>query len=274
MAVRALRSASGVHLEDMAVLIAHLKADPRSTSLVADVEAASAALKNQKESWDTQRHAVKEMRSCLANTDETLHSAVRAAHLVILEDGHNHRRAPKFLTYFPRGLVGIFTAPYADELQVVRSLAERCAQDSSPKIREQAPLLGAAADQMSTALERRTATMLAESVAYGQLQVKKIGAIETCRLIGHRLTELYPAERDRVRSYFRPVHRRARSTASATGAPASATEAAAFVPVPSLVSAPVPPPACAPAHPAGAAGRFEVSNPGWLARGRRPLGPG
>ena len=251
MAVRALRSASGVHLEDMAVLIAHLKADPRTTGFVPDVEAASAALKNQKEIWDTRRHAVKEMRSGLANIDETLHSVLRAAHLVILEDVHNHRRAPKFLTYFPRGLVGIFTASYGDELQMVRSLAELCAQDSSPKIREQAPLLGAAADQMSTALERRTATMLAESVAYGQLQVEKIGAIETCRLIGHRLTELYPAERDRVRSYFRPVRRRARSAAPATGAPASATESAATsAPVTPMASVPVPPPAFAPAPPA------------------------
>jgi hypothetical protein len=34
-----------------------------------------------------------------------------AAHLVILEDVHNNRRSPKFLTYFPRGLVGIFTTP-------------------------------------------------------------------------------------------------------------------------------------------------------------------
>ena len=249
MAVRALRSASGVHLEDMAVLIAHLKADPRSTSLVADVEAASAALKNQKESWDTQRHAVKEMRSCLANTDETLHSAVRAAHLVILEDGHNHRRAPKFLTYFPRGLVGIFTASYGDELQMVRSLAELCARDLSPKIQEQAPLLGAAADQMSTALERRTATMLAESVAYGQLQVEKLHAIDVCRRTVHRLTEMYPAERDRVRSYFRSTRRRARSTTPATGTPATAPASAPATEA-STTSAPVSPMASAPVLPA------------------------
>lgn len=229
-------------MEDMAVLIAHLKSDPRATELVAGVEVASAALKNQKESWDTQRHAVKETKSSLANIDETLHSAVRAAHLVILEDGRNNRRAPKFLTYFPRGLVGIFAAPYTDELHAVRSLAERCVQDPSPKIREQAGVLGPAAAQMSAALERRTATMLAESVAYGQLQVEKIRAIETCRRTGHRLTELYPAEQDRVRSYFRPIHRRARPAPPATGVPAPAAEApATSVPVPGAASAPVPP---------------------------------
>ena len=47
------------------------------------------------------------------------------SHLVILENGHNHRRALRFLTYFPRGLVGMSTASYTDELQVVRSLADR-----------------------------------------------------------------------------------------------------------------------------------------------------
>jgi hypothetical protein len=35
----------------------------------------------------------------------------------------------------------------------------------------------------------------------------KIRFIETCRRTGHRLTELYPSAQDRVRSYFRPIHR-------------------------------------------------------------------
>jgi hypothetical protein len=241
MAVRALSFAPGVHLEDMAVLIAHLRADPQAAGLVPEVEASAAELKTKKENWDTRRHAVKQAKSAAANIDETLHSAVRLAHLVILDDVRNNRRSPTFLTYFPRGLVGIFTAPYADELQVVRSLAELCAQDPGPKIREQAGLLGVAADPMSAALDRRTAALLAESVAYGQLQVGKIRAIETCRLVGHRLTEMYPGEQGRVRSYFRPIHRRARSTTPASGAPAPATEAsAASAPVPAVASGPVP----------------------------------
>lgn len=153
------------HREDMAVLVANLTADPRAARLGADLEAASTGLKNRKESWDTQRHAVKKTKSKVANIDETLHSVLRAVDLVIREDMHNNRRPPKFLPYFPRGLVGIFTVPCTDELQVVRSLAERCARDPSPKIREHARLFPAAADQMSTAIERRTATKLAESVA-------------------------------------------------------------------------------------------------------------
>jgi hypothetical protein len=237
MALRPLRSTTGAHLEDMAVLIAHLKSDPRASELVADVEAASAALKTQHETWNTQRHAVKETRSSLANIDETLHSAVRAAHLAILDDGRNNRHSPKFLTYFPRGLVGIFTTAYVDELQAVRSLAERCAQDPSPKVQEQAGLLQAAADQMNAALTSRTEALLAESVSFGQLQVEKLHAIDASRRTFHRLTELYPAERDRVRSYFRQVRRYARPTASATGAPA--TEAPAMEAP--ATSAPVPP---------------------------------
>jgi hypothetical protein len=246
MALRPLRSATGVHLEDLAVLIGHLKSDPRATELVGDAEAASAALKAQHESWNAQHHAVKEVQSSLANIDETLHSAVRVAHLAILDDVRNNRRDPKFLTYFPRGLVGIFTAAYVDELQAVRSLAERCAQDSSPKIQEQADVLRGAADQMEAALDRRTKAMLAESVSYGQLQVEKLLAVDTCRRTGHRLTELYPAERDRVRSYFRPTRRRARSTAPATDnvAPAtegSATDASAPATAALATSTPVPP---------------------------------
>jgi hypothetical protein len=242
MALRALRSATGVHLEDMAVLTARLKSDPQATELVADAEAASAALKTQHERWNARRHAVKETQSGLANIDETLHSAVRVAHLAILENVRNNRRDPKFLSYFPRGLVGIFTASYVDELQIVRSLAERCEQDQSPKIKEQAGLLQAAADQLSAALDRRTQAMLAESVSFGQLQVEKLHAIDASRRIGHRLTELYPAERDRVRSYFRPTRRRARPTLPATDSSAPSTEApATSAPVSPLVSAAVPP---------------------------------
>ena len=221
MSVRSMSYAPGVHQEDLAILEAHLQSDPRAADLVAEVQATSAGLKSQTEKWDTQRHAVKETNSAAANVDETLHSAVRAAHVVILEDVLNNRRSPKFLTYFPRGLVGIFTAPYTDELQAVRALAERCTQDPSPKIQEQASLLGTAADQMSAALDRRTAALLAESVAFGQLQVEKTRAIEICRRTGHRLTEIYPAQQDRVRSYFRPTRRRARPTLPATDAPAA-----------------------------------------------------
>jgi hypothetical protein len=235
MALRPLRSATGAHLEDMAVLTGHLKSDPRASDLVADVEAASAALKAQHETWSTRHHAVKETTSVLANIDETLHSAVRAAHLAILEDVRNNRRDPKFLTYFPRGLVGIFAAAYVDELQAVRSLAERCAQDPSPKVRDQAGVLQAAADQMNAALARRTEAMLAESVSYGQLQVEKLHAIDTCRRTGHRLTELYPAERNRVRSYFRQVRNRSHPPAPATGAPAPEAPAAA-APVPAALA--------------------------------------
>jgi hypothetical protein len=243
MALRELRSATGVHLEDMAVLIAHLRSDPRTAELVGDVEAASTALKTQYETWNTQHHAVKETRSGLANIEEALHSAVRVAHLAVLNEVRNNRRDPKFLTYFPRGLDGIFSAAYADELHAVRSLAERCAQDPSPKIQEQASVLRAAADQMSAALDRRTEAMLAESVSYGQLQVEKLHAVDACRRTSHRLTELYPAERDRVRSFFRQMRRRARPTAPATGDPEPAAEA------PATAASP-PPGAPAPVTPA------------------------
>jgi hypothetical protein len=70
MALRPLRSATGTHLEDMAVLIAHLRSDPRASELAADVEADSAALKTQHETWNTRNHAVEETQSGRANIDE------------------------------------------------------------------------------------------------------------------------------------------------------------------------------------------------------------
>jgi hypothetical protein len=211
MAVRALRYASGAHLEDMAYLIAHLKADPQAAELASNVEVSAAALKTQTETWSSNRHAVEEAQTRLENVDENLHDVVRTARDVILQDVHHSRRSPKFLTYFPRGLAAIFRTPYADQLRVVRSLAERCAQDPSPKIQDQVGLLTAAADQMHAAYEQRLDALVAESASYGQLQVQKIESIRMRRRVGHRLAELYPDDRDRVRSCFRLVYRRRRA---------------------------------------------------------------
>jgi hypothetical protein len=225
MAVRALRYAPEGHLEDMAYLIAHLKADPQAAELALNVEAASAALKTQSEGWRSTHHAVVAAQTGLENVAEISHNVVRTAHDVILDDVRHNRRSPKFLTYFPRGMVAIIRSPYLDELLAVRSLAQQCARDPSPKVREQGDLLRAAADQMHDAFERRAEARVAESVSYGQLQVQKLRAIDTCRRAGYRLAELYPDERDRVRSYFRQIYRRPREAAQTTAAPATEPEA-------------------------------------------------
>ncbi len=105
----------------------------------------------------------------------------------------------------------------------MQSLAERCAQDPSPRVRNQAGLLRAAAEQMQAAYERRADARVAETTSYGLLQVQKLQAIETCLRTGYRLAELYPHERDRVRSYFRLVHHRPRSKATMAEGAMSAT---------------------------------------------------
>jgi hypothetical protein len=223
MAVRALSSAPAEHLEDLAYLLASLKADPHATAFAPDLEAASVALRTQNEDWANKHFAVRETQTGLGNVDETLINVVRTAHAVILDDLHHNRRSQRFLTYFPRGLVVFTRASYIDQLTAVRSLAQRCAQDPSPKVQEQAGLLQAAADQMDAAFARRGEALVAESVSYGQLQVQKLQAIDTCRRVGHRLAELYPEERDRVRSYFRKIYRRPRPTLPTAEEPAAAT---------------------------------------------------
>jgi hypothetical protein len=219
MAVRALRYASTVHLEDMAYLIAHLRADPRAAGLAADVEAAVDVLKIRSEEWSSSRHEVVKAQSALGNVEESFHNAVRNARHAILQDVGHRRDSPKFLTYFPRGLAVLFKRPYAERLRAVRSLAERCAQDPSPKVQDQAGLLRAAAEQMHAACESRDDALVAESAAYGQLQIQKLASIDMCRRTGHRLTELYPREVDRVRSYFRWIERRTRPRTRAAGSP-------------------------------------------------------
>lgn len=68
---------------------------------------------------------------------------------------------------------------------------------------------------------------MAEAASFGLLQVEKLAAIETSRRVGHRLAELYPSERDRVRSYFRRMYRRARRATPTAVEPTAETATAA-----------------------------------------------
>jgi hypothetical protein len=217
MAVRAVDYAAAEHLEDLACLAARLKADPRAATLVPEVEAASVALMAQSEDWNRKRHGLQEAQVRLGNVSETLCNVVRNAHAGILDALGYRRRSPTFVTYFPHGLVAFTRAPYLDQLTATRALALRCAQDPRPKVQEQAGSLQAAAEQMDAAFARRAEALVAESVSFGQLQVQKLATIETCRRVGHRLTELYPYERDRVRSYFRRTYRRRRPAEPVAG---------------------------------------------------------
>jgi hypothetical protein len=217
MAVRAVDYAAAEHLEDLAYLAANLKADPQAAALAPEVEAASAALRMQSEEWNRNRHGVQETQTGLTHVSEALCNVVRAAHAVILDDLGYNRRSPRFLTYFPRGLVAFTRAPYLDQLTAVRALAQRCTQDSSPRVQEQSGLLHAAADRMDAAFARRAEALVAESASFGQLQVEKLATIETCLRAGYRLAELYPHERDRVRSYFRKTYRRPRPAGAKVG---------------------------------------------------------
>jgi hypothetical protein len=223
MQVRTIRSAPTEHLEDLAYLTAHLKADPLAREIASDVEAESATLKEQIEAWTSKRHAVRETQTGLGNMTETLRNAVRHSHDVILDDLRRNRRSPKFLTYFPRGLEAFNKASYLELVTDVRSLVERCAQDPSSRVQAQGTLLQAALDQMCVAFDHRAQAHANEGAAYGQLQVQKLQSIEACRRAAFHLAVIYPNEHDRVRSYFRRVTRRPRPTAPAGGEPALAT---------------------------------------------------
>jgi hypothetical protein len=234
MDITVLQQPATQHLADLAYLVTRLTADPRAVRFAPGVEAASAGLQAQLEDWSRDRQVVQETqreatnaRETLGNVEENLGNVARTAQAVILDDLRHNHRSPRFLTYFPRGLVAITRASYQSQLTSVRSLAQRCAQDPSPKVQEQAGLLNAAADQMDTAFARRGEALVAELASYGQLQVEKLATIDTCRRVGYRLAELYPNKPDRVRSYFRHTYRQARSTAPTAGDPTPQIQATA-----------------------------------------------
>jgi hypothetical protein len=204
------------HLEDLDYLIAHCQADPRATHLVAEVEAARIPLRARMDDWTAKGNLVIEAQTALLLTQERLDNTVRTTRSVILDDVEHDHNSPKLLIYLPRGLKPFIAASYMEKAAMARSMAERCAQDPSPKVQAAAGPLSDAANDLTAALERRQDAAVAESAAYGQLQVEKLHAIDTCREIAHRLEELYPHDRARVRSYFRQNALSARSPASSS----------------------------------------------------------
>ena len=210
MESRPLAHQAAHHLEDLAYLMSHLRADPQTASLATDVEPTYSSLNAQIEDWTTKAHDLEEAQTALENSDLVLDNAVRTARGVILTAVDHSRKSPRYVTYFPRGLTEVITAPFSDEVATVRSLAERCAQDPSPEVQAQSALLNTAATQLAAALQRRQDMVVAELTSYGLLQVQKLATIDTCRRVSYRLAELYPNDRARVRSYFRPVSKRTR----------------------------------------------------------------
>jgi hypothetical protein len=226
MQARTLRSAPAEHLEDLGYLTAHLKADPHAAEIIPDLDVATAALEARIANWNSKRHAVQEAQTGLKNSDEILRNAARHAHEVILDDLRRNRRSARFLTYFPHGQAPFTRSSYQDLLTAVRSLTQQCAEDPSSKVQEQVTLLQAAVDQTDAAFARRAGALGDEGAAYGRLQVQKLQTIGACRRAAARLTELYPEDADRVRSYFRTTTRRRRPTGPASGEPAAEVPAA------------------------------------------------
>jgi hypothetical protein len=211
MDITVLQQPATHHLADLAYLVTRLTADPRAARFAPGVEAASAGLQAQLEDWSRDRQVVQETQREATNARETLGKALRTARDVILDDRGYDWSFPSLVAYFPHGPATVTRGSYIDQSVAARCLARQCAQDLSPMVRDQAGLLQAAVDRMDTAAARRSEALVAESASCGQLHVQKLRAIFTCSRVGYQLAELYPDERDRVRSYFRPIrHRRLR----------------------------------------------------------------
>ena len=207
MTVRPLGYSADEHLQDVSFTMTRCNEDPQAVALVPELQPVYEALKDRIEKWSAKYKALDAAQAGLEIADEAVDETARNFHGVLLTELHHHRHEPKYLTYLPRGLNGVIKAAYGEEAVLVKSLAERCAADPSPRLHEQAALLGAAADQMSVALQRRSADSAEETTAYGELQIAKLGAIDALRRISGRLTDNYPHDRERVRSFFRVVRK-------------------------------------------------------------------
>jgi hypothetical protein len=203
MLTRLITSSVREHLDDLAFTAARCRANPRTAELVPILEPVQASLRGRIDAWKAQKDALLQSQTALVQADEELDNALRSAQAVLLEDVGHVRRAPKLLTFLPRGITPIIAAPYLDKAAIVLAIAQRCARETSSRVQALSTTLTAAVEKVTAAYARRQAATISEMAAFGELQLQKLAAIHACHRVEHRLSEMFPDEPDRVRMYFR-----------------------------------------------------------------------
>ncbi len=208
MSIRTEGTSTNEILRDARFHYAAVESDSNARSLGDAVAQDIAALKgkrNASEDAEEQRLAA---LAALLRSDFDLDAALRATELEVLGAVAKNRAAAQYKAVFPQGLSALIRLRGADEAREVRA--------SIGKLKEAFPEIAAAhaaeldalaqasidAEQAWKDSETQAARVFADEVIARTELVRQLQKNEGA------LTALYPGERARVRSYFRPTRRR------------------------------------------------------------------
>jgi hypothetical protein len=222
MAISTARRSTDHILADARYNRASLTADPKAEHLGPALKAAEEALRLAQRNTESKEDERTEKLALLLRTDFELDDRTRTVQLEVLLATGKDRSSPLYQATFPRGLsalVGLRGEVQARETKaLVRALEER-----APEIaKKHGGELDKLADQCISAETAWREAETAAAHAFGEERIARSELVRQMQCTEGALLAIYPGQKRRVRSYFRPTHRR--GAAPDSGAPEGSEE--------------------------------------------------
>lgn len=204
-------------LRDSGFHRAALLADAQAKHLAASISAERNKLKDARDATEAAQEKSTEDLALLLRTDFELDDLVRTVNLELLVAVGKDRQNATYRAAFPNGLsalVGLRGEAQAREVKRLIGVLK----EGAPELAEsRAAALDKLADESIAAETTWRDTVTRGAQAFALEQIARTELIEQMQKNEGALTVLYPGQRRRVRSFFRPAHRR--GAAPETGGP-------------------------------------------------------
>ena len=208
MAIRNEDTATNEILKDARYHLATIKAHPNTRPLAAGTETAIIFLREKQTGTERAEDARVEQFALLHRADFEIDERTRTTELDALVIVNKDRNAIPYRACFPNGLVSILSLRGEEQARATRTLTAQLRENLQSVATKHASDL----DQLATSVvdverawheaERAAGAAFAEEV------IARIGLVRQLQKNEGALAELFPGQRRRVRSFFRPTRRR------------------------------------------------------------------
>jgi hypothetical protein len=210
-------------LRDSGFHHAALLADAEAKHLAEPLAAERKKLKEARDATEAAEATSTEKLAVLLRTDFELDDLVRTVNLELLVAVGKNRQDPGYRAAFPNGLsalVGLRGEAQAREVKRLIGVLK----EATPELAEsRGAALDKLADESFAAEKAWRDSVTAGAQAFALERIARTELIEQMQKNEGALTVLYPGQRRRVRSFYRPAHRR--GAAPETGEPEATAEA-------------------------------------------------
>lgn len=217
MAIRDERTSTAEILRDSRFHRAALAADPRTAQLAAGLGAAEAKLRKAAGDHDERDNLRTDALAVLLRTDFELDEKLRLCELAVLAAVNKNREELGYKAVFPRGLSAVLVLRGEEAAKKVVTLAGNL-KKHFPKLAPDYGVDLAKMAQGSSGAERAWRQAEADAAAaFGDELIARVELVRQLQKNEGALLAVFPGQRRRVRSFFRPTRRR--GAAPDTGEP-------------------------------------------------------